>query len=49
MKKKQLNRLLKARKKMERIKNGNLTNDEIVNNFAYMLKTCQLLDKRLKK
>lgn len=48
MKQKQLRRLAKAARKMRRIQEGNLSNDEIINNFAYMLKTYQLLHKEEK-
>lgn len=48
MKQKQLRRLAKAAKKMNRIQTGNLTNDQVVNNFAYMLKTYQMLHKEEK-
>lgn len=45
MKKKQARRLLKAAKKLNRIRTENLSNDQVINNFEYMLKTYKLLNK----
>lgn len=45
MKQKQARRLMKAAKKMRRIQSGELTGDQVVNNFEYMLNTYKLLHK----
>ena len=49
MKKKQLRRLLKTKKKIENIKNGALTNDQIINNFAYAVETYKRLGYKYEK
>ena len=49
MKQKQMRRLAKAAKKMHRIQSGNLSNDEIVNNFAYMLRAVKYATKEGKE
>lgn len=45
MKKKQLRRLAKASKKMRNMQSGKLSGDQIIDNFAYLIKTYKLLNK----
>lgn len=49
MKQKQLRRILKTKKKMENIKNGSLSNNQIINNFAYALETYKKLGAKYEK
>lgn len=49
MKRSQLNRLKKAARKMKNISDNKLSNDQVVNNFEYMLETYELLKKKYEK